>query len=554
MRTQPKALPPKYYLDNFNSLLALVERMYADLLTPSEQAFINRFRGLSEEEKCLFVRFANRRGLFFRTDKLDYPEISGIGEALDELLLQHFCERPSLRHEAFARQFLAVFSKEELIQLYKELKPEQKGVGKCKKPELVELLIKESSWDDLLMGTAAFGPVVKHNFEQELELLKFLFFGYLGGEMSEFVIRDLGHLQYETADEDKLVARFNSRAEIEDKFAVSLAYEEFRKLRELDCPDSLYSWFSDWCGQHPSLCELARPLFNRLSIKLGRILERHQQYQQALSVYQKVDQPPARERRVRLLQKTAALEEAIALCAQMEEEPLNADELFFARDFSRRLRQKKARKSTTLHLKEAETIQISEAWRHQVEEGVRQYYIERGREATYSENYLWRSLFGLLFWDIIFDLEAPVYHSPLQRVPSDLYRPLFPEIRRERMQSRMRSLKSRKKMLEYVEKVYAGKCGLDNPLVSWHENTLPLAQAALQKIKPAQLEMVLLEMAANLKENGKGFPDLFVSFKGGYSFVEVKSPNDSLSARQLFWLRFFKETGIPAGVVRVEWV
>lgn len=554
MRTQQKALPPKYYLENFNSLLAFVERMYADLLTASERAFINRFNGLSEEAKCLFLRFANRRGLFFRTDKLVYPEIFGIREALDELLFQDFCQLPDHSHEPISRHYLAIFGKEELMQVYKQLYPRQKGVGKWKKPELLERLIKEGKWEDLLMATAAIGPVVKHNFEQELELLKFLFFGHLGGDMSEFVIRDLGHLQYETADEDKLVARFNSRREIEDKLAVSLAYEHFRKLRELDCPDSLYSWFAGWCGEHPSLCELAKPLFNRLSLKVARILERYQQYLQALSVYEKADQPPSRERRVRLLHKTGALDEARALCAQMELEPLNADELFFAQDFSRRLRQKKARKSTTLHLKEAEVISISEAWRQQVEKGVMQYYADRGQEAMYSENYLWRSLFGLLFWDIIFDLEAPVYHSPLQRVPSDLYQPLSPENRQARMQSRMRSLKSRKKLLAYTEKVYAEKYGLDNLLVGWHENTLPLVQAALRKLKPGQLEMVLMEMAANLKENAKGFPDLFVFSKDSFSFIEVKSPNDSLSARQLFWLRFFKQAGIPARVVKVEWL
>ncbi len=548
-----KELPPKYYLENFATLLSFAEEMYGELLNKREQDFIAAFRGLSEDAQCLFLRFLNRKGLFFRTDKLVYPEIADIRSSLDELLFRNFVELPGARHAACGKFFLAIYNKPELLPLLKELKPELKGAGKLKKTDLIEFMLKECSWPELLILTAKAGPAIKHNYEHETELLKFLFFGYTGGDMSEFVVRDLGMVRYESPEQEKLVARFNTRQELDDQFSISLAYEHFRELRELNCPETLYSWYKDCSSGNPAWSGSGAPLWTRLTLKLARILERHRCHDWALEVYSTTSMVPSRERRVRLLQKTGAVQEALELCHQIKLDPQNAEEQFFAHDFIEKLRKKKARKSTTLHLKEAEEVIVSREYCYQVEKGVMRYYENQGKEALHSENYLWRSLFGLVFWDIIFNHDAPVYHSPFQRAPSDLYLPAFLESRLERMLERMQLLSTCEKLAAHVEKVYDEKWGTGNPLINWHENTLPLARAACSLLQPAQLQKVLIEMARNLKENGRGFPDLFVWTEHDYLFVEVKSPNDSLSAQQLFWLRFFRECGIKAKVLKVEW-
>ena len=547
-----KDLPPKYYLDNFNGILGFVERMYAPLLRESERDFIDAFRALSEDARCLFLRFTNRKGLFFRTDKLHYPELIRLEEALDELLFQQFCTFPAKEHSSLAPDFLQVYSRPELVQLCRVLNPAEKGISGLKKSEIITLLLEKHPWEDLMGAAREIGPVVKQAYEQELELLKFLFFGHTNGDMSEFVIRDLGLVRYEEPEENQLVARFSHRQEIDELFEVSLAYAHFKELRE-ENPDRLYSWYMAWSIRQANLCAQAQPLFSRLTLKLARKLERQQQPQWALEVYERTNEAPSRERRARLLQKMGAAQEALELCKQMERAPLNADELFFARDFSNRILKKKKPKSTTLHLKEAAQVSISSDYRYQVERGVVQHFIAEGKEALYSENYLWRSLFGLVFWDIVFDYEAPVYHSPLQRAPSDLYLPSFLNSRRDSMMERLQELKTPVRLLEYVERVYEEKWGLGNPLLNWHENTLPLLRAVIRKIEPAKLALVLMEMAGNLKENGRGFPDLFTWTEHDYVFVEVKSPNDTLSAQQLSWLQFFKEHGISARVLKVEW-
>lgn len=551
---QINELPPKYYLDNFNSLLHFVESKYGVLLNEREEAFISAFKELSEDGRCLFLRFANRKGLIFRTDKLRYPEIHSPEQALEELLARQFVQLPEDGQQALAPQFLAVYGKEELCRLYKVLDPGIKRLSSLKKPELLQRLLNVFLWEDIRIAACAIGPVIKQGYEEELELLKFLFFGYLGGDMSAFVVRDLGMVRYEVPEETQLVARFKSRKEIEDKFRVSIAYQYFRELREEGSAEQLYNWYMGWSAQHSTLSEQALPLFNRLTLKLARVLERFQQPYWALEIYEKTEQAPARERRVRLLHKTGAGQEALELCRQMQVDPLNAGELFFAQDFESRLLRKKGTKGTTQQLQEAETVEISSAYRYEVEKGVIHFLQEKGGEAMYSENYLWRSLFGLVFWDIIYDLQAPVYHSPLQRAPSDLYLPHYLECRRERMLERMKNLSTPEKLLKQVKEVYEKKQGIGNPLVSWHENTLPLVQAACRNMTPGSLQQVLMEMARNLKENSRGFPDLFCWTAADCFFIEVKSPGDTLSAQQLFWLRFFKECGIEAKVLRVAWI
>ena len=71
--------------------------------------------------------------------------------------------------------------------------------------------------------------------------------------------------------------------------------------------------------------------------------------------------------------------------------------------------------------------------------------------------------------------------------------------------------------------------------------------------EPAGLRAVLLEMARDLKHNSKGFPDLLLWSDTMVEWVEVKAPNDTLSARQLSWLNFFNEHGLPARVLKVSW-
>lgn len=557
-------LPPKYYLEYFQYLINFVQKKYAHILNEGEQSFLAQLEALTEDEKCLFIRFTNRTGSFFRTEKLKYAEIENIPEVLNVLIQKGFVESLATSHITQAGEVLDIFNKTELIEMAKMLNLETRGKASMKKEEVLDWLFEVGDWEEIveLLNYQDFTEihalphsVVKVGFETEIAMLKFLFFGSRHGDMTEFVTRDLGFQNYEKYDEDKMVAYFQTRQEVDDKFKVSIAREDFYLMQQTDIETiEIYNWFMDWADTHrKDLSEIAQPTFERFTLRVAAHLEKKKALDEALEVFRMTEEPPSRERQVRILDKLKNKEEAKALCEMMLLDYKNANEQFFAEDYLNRLLAKKSKKAVTQHLHNSESVTIDILWKRQVEFGVIDYYEQKGLKATFTENHLWRSLFGLMFWDIIFDTDTLAIHHPLQRSPSDLFKPTFFEKRKNRMEERLLMLENEDATTVYMNRIFFEKFGITNPLVEWYGGLFPLILTVLEKLSPEQLTLIMLEMARSLRENLRGFPDLFMWGDGEYSFVEVKSPTDSLSNQQLYWLRFFESINVRSKVLRVEW-
>ena len=561
-------LPPKYYLTYFQYLIDFVKKKYQHILNETEQQFLAYFEALTENEKCLFIRFCNRTGSFFRTEKLKYVEIENIPESLNGLIDKGFIESLSENHLLEAAEVLDIFSKSELIELAKMLNLETRGKASLKKEEVLDWLLAVGNWEDMiyLLNSEDYANIyglphslVKVVKQTEVQMLKFLFFGSRHGDMTEFVTRDLGFQSYEKFDEDKMVAYFQTRQEVEDKLKVSLAREDFYLMQQADIEIlDIYNWFMDWTETHrKELSEIAILTYGTFSLRVALYLEKKKALDEALTIFRLTEESPSRERQVRILDKQKNREEAKALCELILAEPQNATEQFFAEDYLNRIEaillKKKSKKAVTQQLHNSDFITIAATWKRQVEFGVIDYYQNRGMKAEFTENHLWRSLFGLLFWDIIFDTDSLAIHHPLQRSPSDLFKPTFFEKRKEKMEERLKMLEDEDATIVYMNRIFFEKFGLTNPLVQWYGGLFPLILTLLERLSPEQITLITLEMAKNLRQNLRGFPDLFIWADGEYSFIEVKSPTDSLSNQQLFWLRFFESVNVRSKVLRVEW-
>lgn len=561
-------LPPKYYLTYFQYLIDFVKKKYQHILNETEQQFLADFEALTENEKCLFIRFCNRTCAFFRTEKLKYVEIENIPESLNGLIDKGFIESLSENHLLEAAEVLDIFSKSELIELAKMLNLETRGKASLKKEEVLDWLLAVGNWEDMiyLLNSEDYANIyglphslVKVVKQTEVQMLKFLFFGSRHGDMTEFVTRDLGFQSYEKFDEDKMVAYFQTRQEVEDKLKVSLAREDFYLMQQADIEIlDIYNWFMDWTETHrKELSEIAILTYGTFSLRVALYLEKKKALDEALTIFRLTEESPSRERQVRILDKQKNREEAKALCELILAEPQNATEQFFAEDYLNRIEaillKKKSKKAVTQQLHNSDSITIAATWKRQVEFGVIDYYQNRGMKAEFTENHLWRSLFGLLFWDIIFDTDSLAIHHPLQRSPSDLFKPTFFEKRKEKMEERLKMLEDEDATIVYMNRIFFEKFGLTNPLVQWYGGLFPLILTLLERLSPEQITLITLEMAKNLRQNLRGFPDLFIWADGEYSFIEVKSPTDSLSNQQLFWLRFFESVNVRSKVLRVEW-
>ena len=552
----PVELPEKYYLDYFESLLSFVEEKCGFLLSRKEKNFYRKFRQLPESARCLFIRLTNRKGSYFRTHKLTYPEIADLEETLKLLCEQKFFSALAPRHAVDIEEILCVFPKVDLLALLRHVDAEwTKGVRSLKKPDLVAQSAARLDGQKLIHAIRAQELVVRVNFEQELEMIRFLYFGDIHGDMTQFVVRDMGFIKTEAFDEEKLQSYFKTRKEAEDKLLISKAYHTFKVLRDeqLAPADAIYAWFTGQNFTRAQFCEPALSTFDKLSLRLGKLLEQQQHTKFALYVYQHTDKAPARERCVRLMHKLGFKYEALCLCDAMLEAPQNAEERYFAQDFQDRVHQKKRTKRTTDFLKNSDFITLDDDTRYYVEGGVLTYFQHLGYEGVHTENYLWRSFFGLLFWDIIFDQDCEALHHPMQITPTDFYTPAFLRKRKKQLHERLKVLNHADRFYNIIQHHYETKVGMSNPMVGWHDSILPLVAQCYDWLEPEQIGSILLEMAKDLKENTRGFPDLFVWNDTSYRFIEVKSPNDHLSAQQLYWLHFFQKLGVKAEVIRVAW-
>ncbi|MEM1137917.1 MAG: VRR-NUC domain-containing protein, partial [Bacteroidota bacterium] len=382
----------------------------------------------------------------------------------------------------------------------------------------------------------------------------FLYFGTLDMDMSQFVIRDLGNLRFEAFKEAALSANFENRKDAEDKLMLSLAYRFFRGLRAEGDPEDFFNLLKSWLENTPELSITAKPLFDRLILRSARFLEQHQLFEEALFIYRYTVKAPARERCVRILHRKGENDAAKELCEEIIANPENADEKYFAADFIRKIAGQKFVRSTRKFQKAADTITIANDWQYRVEQGVLDYYLnEKGMQGFFSENFLWRGIFGLLFWEIIFDEAGKGFHQPFQRSPDDLFTADFLYSRKKSIDKRILLLLDQEKLIECITTTYNNKYGFANPVIGWFEDLLPMLQVFLKKVHTPALKEILLAMCANLKDNSRGFPDLFVWDEHEYLFIEVKSPNDTLSAQQLYWLELFSKVGINAQLLNVKW-
>ncbi len=535
-------LPQKYYLDYFRYVLDFLRQHYGHILTEEDLAFFRDFGALSEEAQCLFVRFSNRKGPLYRISKLGYEEIPDPHTTADELVAAGFAHKDIPN----AYETFNLFTRAELFSILEE---HTSGLRPLTKPEIIEHLVDGEEAHELL---AAHEPIVQVDRQEEFEFFKLLFFGQYKAQMTEFVIRDVGHVHLEELQEDKFKPWCQSREEAVAYFEISKLKSATRRAMKEWSATLVHEELTDVEWSQFQKYDRASKALDRLVLEIGQQLEREGEPELALSYYRWSQKPPSRERQIRIMDSLDRKEEALALAQELLTTYRNAEEKIFAHDFLSR-KAVRINRSMSSKLATAPKVQLP-ATDQRVEKQVIDHYQSMGYQAIHSENFLWRNLFGLLLWEELFDQELEGFHHPLQRVTSDLYSPSFFEKRRETIEQKMARLDSRRKLIARMKRIADKKWGRANPLVYWYDDLTAHCEAMLARLSPKQVQSVILEQAKNIKDNSTGFPDLFIWNDEEYFFYEIKSPNDHLSAQQLFWIEFMQERGIQADILRVEYI
>ncbi len=524
-------LSETYYWDHFSYILRYIDRHYLPLLQESEIVFLQDFSDLSFAAQCLYLRLASRRSACFRIEKLNYPEIGDLATPLNDLLASGFLAEVSDGVES-------IFTKQECVSLAK--KQGIKIPSSASKEEAAALV----SSADLI---AAFSSgVVSPSRVEVFAFIQFLFFGTRSRDLTDFVVRDLGHRAFVEVQEEDLKPYFQTREEAEQKWAISM-WREWFYTTAVSADEMLASWRVHMLPLASTLLEPSVRAFEKSCYALGRLLEREKAYFEALEVYEVSLTGASLERRVRVLQKMGELEEAISWARVGLEVCVSPTEIHFFEDFLAKQASKKSIKQVTASLKQAELIEISPEYIGQVEAGVVAHFQSEGYYAAFTENQIWRNFLGLFAWDLIFADRKEGFHHPFQWAPSHYGKERFAG------ELPLHLLQDRVALLDLLRSRAIENQGAMNPLVDWYSLDFELMKRFLQVMPPEGLAAICQYLWEHLGTHVKGFPDLFIQKGDEFAFVEVKSPNDHLSAIQHFWHDFMRRNGVPVRLVRLKY-
>jgi hypothetical protein len=544
-------LAPDYYLNNFQFLVDWVLAHYDDLLSDDEKNFIARFSQLDRQSQCLFVRLSSRKGPLFRADKLHYAEIDSIEQAANQLIANDLLRANSsldlndaaslltkVELLAFFNKPLAAFKQERKDELVKRLE---------------EYYSESQTWE--CWTNNQLDRVYRLETQTIVKTLLVLFFGNDHQDLTEFVLQDLGLLRYENYTIDHQHRIFKSRAELAQYQSLNDLHKNIEEAATLEQLLQIAEKLPIDCISYAMEHRQAR-LCNRLAYEFERLDE----HARALNMYEYSQLPPARERRIRLLEKKGNFSEAWKGLTDILSNAHNEHELQIAERMAPRLAKKVGEsfnKKIRLPLAEEhlclERLGNDSGEHYCVEEIVQLHLHSPEAPCIYAENQLLNGLFGLWLWPEIFRGVNGAFANPFQMAPLDMYHQDF-VANRPQITARWKILDDGSYTTQ-LRKIWKEKNGIANHFVNWEfldKNTLNLA---LNCIPAGDLKVIFERLLFDVKANRSGLPDLIQFYPGqkNYCMIEVKGPGDRIQDNQQRWLDFFNAKKIPAKVVYVDW-
>lgn len=191
-----------------------------------------------------------------------------------------------------------------------------------------------------------------------------------------------------------------------------------------------------------------------------------------------------------------------------------------------------------------------------VEELVLQHYaLVGGWDGVHTEGRIWRTIWCLLMWPVLFDDTVPfVFQTPYQSAPLDLYTPFFYENRKEAIEAHLQFLRTSSVIGDILRETYAKNYMCITPGCVW-DYTPDMLCKVVEGIAPDTLVELLRYGAQCYRSFGKGMPDLCLWRSSGTPRVflcEVKGPRDRLSQEQEAHLLNLNKMGLVSIVCHVK--
>ena len=530
-----KDLPKYYYHRNFCDVLYGVEASLGHLLGKPSLSFLSQFRNLPFPAQCAYVRMCGRKGVVFNVEKFDYPEIDALSTQFEILKAEGFVRSVG---PAEYRSYLCSLTKPDLILLLSDNLCDSVYKKSWKKDKLINVAIDEIDFNCLALPKTIWVQSRTH----ALEYILFLHSGQVENNLQSLTLQELGLIKTPKS-ERKYGARFDCHDSAKTAWFYAAGLRDFRqentkRLAELTA--SLESW-------PEPLCPVSTGNRDKLLHKLGGLLERRGDISAALRVYTQSDTSLCNERVVRLRYKTGDKTWVKTRLEEMIENPSSDDEHAFAEDFYARKFKKKRTSVVTDILRDAETLQLDEAFRNQPERAAMHYFREQGMACYRTENVPWRNLFGLLFWDELYGKTSP------QDVPSALKSGSFYGDNANEIEGKLADLDTPHLVMIQLLKTLTKHFGKHQKIVNWGSRSLDRLQAMVESSPKGALAHILRLMAKDWRGTKDGFPDLMIIEDGICRFVEIKAAGDVIRRNQLARLRQLRTAGFRTEILQVNW-
>ncbi len=537
-----RELPTFYYHSHFVEMTEFVETNYGHVLLDSHIAFIRDFKRLPRDAQCLYVRLVNRKGKVFAGNRLKYPEL-GDTQALVAILREHgWLEQPS---EAHFEELLSFLTRGEL---YEALTALFVGVrSSMKKAEYVEFARANCPAADFV-DHVDLSRLVVQSRTQEVEFLMFLYFGRLQDGLGRFTMRDLGIVRTHSFRET-FEPRFADREEALEHYFFETRLARLRQASG----GSMEALMDEACEWPEPVSPGAAALRDKLAYCLGREAEKAGDTYAALRLYQVGESARCLERSVRILFASGQKDEARQYLERCIDDPGSDEEWLFARDFYERKFGSKRTADVTDVLRAAETIDIDEAQSGSPERAAADYFEQAGHRSFRVENALWRTFFGLYFWDELFSGDEADLHSPFEFVPRNLSTGTFYEDNRAVIDEKLAMLDEPGAVVRELLRSSTAHYGTPNGVFRWRRNIIDALFALLESERGDPLRQVLTRFCRDYEGSRYGYPDLLVVDDSGARFIEVKTEGDQLRRNQLLRIEQLRAAGFRADVMRIRW-
>jgi DNA polymerase III subunit epsilon len=532
-------LPVHYYHDHFVEMLSFVRTTYGSILTEEHDAFVLRFQGLSKDAQCLLIRMVNRRGAIFNRALFRYAEIFDVCGAADDLLA---CGQARALNAEDYPSFVACLPKDILVAGGKAAGRTDVRVS-WPKAKLVDYFLSHVPFEVAAEHCGAANFIALDDI-RPLEFLLYLYFGKTEEDLKNFALRDLGIMRTNKATSFK--ARFTDG----DEARACFHYSRLLDRIEVKSTDVYQAAIGDIFGGPDCKSDYAADLRNRAACQVGQFFEKLGEKVLARQLYRAGSSPECHERLVRLLYGVGDKSEAEDLLRRMIDDPASDGEFVFATDFYSRKFGGRRTGSCTELLRAGVTLTVDDTWRGNPEAGVAGVMRRRGYRVFYAENTLWHSLFGLLFWEELF--ESDLLHSSFDWVPHCLNDRTFVHRFAVQIDEKLDAVRSGN-ALNLLLRQIAAKWGRPNGVFAWDDVDVDALRLLLSGNSSEGIASILRSLCQNFRDMRDGFPDLMLEKDGAVSFMEIKAEGDSIRRNQLTRLRQLGNAGIRAEIGRVDY-